>query len=216
MPATFVTFTLPPLRSLPGPLSSLSPASVVPCPPQHSTPRTRGPACLCRPYRNPPSSLSREETFAKTNRNKYSVYNRDLHRFHERPLGWKWWGAALSRPAHQEMELQRVMVYPDPTMCCSTGSIRSPLPEQSVQGALFTQVFVGATSQIFIPTKSQRWDTLCPLDGDVPLEFGSCPDPRWKACAHLGRAQISSAGILAGICASAWAKVQAPPAPCPR
>lgn len=184
MPATFVTFIPRPLRSLPcfsllprQPRLPFPEAAVLPCLPlaQH-TPMQGGPACLCRPCRNAPSSLSWEGTFAKTNRNKYSVSNQDLHRFHERPLGWKWRGVALCRTCPPG-DAAAVMVYQDPPCAAAQGPWGPPLHGQSMQGGLFTQVFMGATRQIFIPTNSQHWDTLCPLDGDTPLEFGSCPYP---------------------------------------
>lgn len=74
------------------------------------------------------------------------------------------------------------------------------------------QVFTDATSQTFIPIKSQHWDPLLPSDGNMPLEFGSCPPSTMEGvcspCAGTG-AQTSSAGIPAGVRASAWAKERA-------
>lgn len=97
-----------------------------------------------------------------------------------------------------------VMAHQDPIVCCSTGAMGSPLHGQSEQGVLFTQVFMGATSQISALGYPLPFRQGCDVGvWELPLSVmeGMCSP--WAAT----RAQTSSTGIPAGTCASTGAEV---------
>lgn len=92
-------------------------------------------------------------------------------------------------------------------MCCSTGAMVSPLHGQSAQGVLFTQVFMGATSQMSAlgyPLPFRQGRAVGVWELPLSVMEGMCSP--WAGT----RVQTSSTGIPAGTGASAWAEVRAP------